>query len=87
MFSANNLSTVVENAVRSNNSVNVDDADKSKVSLVALLVALLIVLVLNLVLGPWLWNNVVRSLVPGLGEARWYDTLCLSVLLSLVMPH
>ena len=87
MFSANNLSSVVENAVKSNNVVNVDEADKSRITLVSLLVALLIVLVLNLVLGPWLWNNVVRSLVPGLGKARWFDTVALSVLLSLVIPH
>ena len=44
------------------------------------------VLVLLLVVGPWLWNTVVKHLVPGVRAARWYDVLGLSVLLSLVVP-
>ena len=84
MFGANEISNVVENAINSNNAVDLQQANKSKVSLVALVVALLIVLVINLLLGPWLWNNVLKRLVPVVGKARWYDTVLLSVLLGLL---
>jgi hypothetical protein len=84
MFGANEISNVVENAINSNNAVDLQQANKSKVSLVALVVALLIVLVINLLLGPWLWNNVLKRLVPAVGKARWYDTVLLSILLGLL---
>ena len=84
MFGANEISNVVENAINSNNAVDLQQANKSKVSLVALVVALLIVLVINLLLGPWLWNNVLKRLVPVVGKARWYDTVLLSILLGLI---
>ena len=41
---------------------------------------------LALILGPWLWNNVLRRLVPGLGRARWYDILLLAILFAIVVP-
>jgi hypothetical protein len=84
MFGANEISNVVENAINSNNSVDLQQANKSKVSLISLVVALLIILVINLLLGPWLWNNVLKRLVPSVGKARWYDTVLLSVLLGLL---
>jgi len=84
MFGANDISNVVENAINSNNSVDLQQANKSKISLVSLVVALLIILVINLLLGPWLWNNVLKRLVPVVGKARWYDTVLLSVLLGLL---
>ena len=84
MFGANEISNVVENAINSNNSVDLQQANKSKVSLVSLVVALLIILVINLLLGPWLWNNVLKRLVPAVGKSRWYDTVLLSVLLGLL---
>jgi len=84
MFGANEISNVVENAINSNNTVDLQQANKSKVSLVSLIVALLIILVINLLLGPWLWNNVLKRLVPVVGKARWYDTVLLSVLLALI---
>ena len=85
MFGANKISNVVENAINSNNSVDLNESKKSKVSLVSLIVALLIVLVVNLLVGPWLWNNVLKRLVPGVSKARWYDTVLLSVLLGLLL--
>jgi hypothetical protein len=84
MFGANEISNVVENAINSNNSVDLQQANKSKVSLISLVVALLIILVINLLLGPWLWNNVLKRLVPAVGKARWYDTVLLSILLGLL---
>jgi hypothetical protein len=84
MFGANEISNVVENAINSNNAVDLQQANKSKVSLVSLVVALLIILVINLLLGPWLWNNVLKRLVPVVGKARWYDTVLLSILLGLI---
>lgn len=85
MFGSNDISNVVVNAINSNNSVDLNEAKKSKVSLVSLIVALLIVLVVNLLVGPWLWNNVLKRLVPGVGKARWYDTVLLSLLLGLLL--
>jgi hypothetical protein len=84
MFGANEISNVVENAINSNNSVDLHQANKSKVSLISLIVALLIILVINILVGPWLWNNVLKRLVPSVGKARWYDTVLLSILLGLL---
>ena len=80
MFGSSKVSNVVENAMN-NNVVNVDGKN---VSIIALIVGIIIVLVLNLLVGPWLWNNILRRLVPVLGKARWYDTVALSVLLALI---
>ena len=85
MFGANKISNVVENAINSNNSVDLNESKKSKISLVSLIVALLIVLVVNLLVGPWLWNNVLKRLVPSVAKARWYDTVLLSILLGLLL--
>ena len=87
MFGANKISNVVENAVKSNNNVNLDEAEKGKVSLAAIILGVLIVLVINLIVGPWLWNNIARRLVPNLGKARWYDTVAIAVLLGLIIPN
>ena len=87
MFGANKVSNVVENAIRSNNNVNLDEAQKGRVGLASILLGLLIVLVLNLVVGPWLWNNILRRLIPMAGKARWYDTVALAVLLGLIIPN
>jgi hypothetical protein len=58
----------------------------AKASLMAGLIALTIFVLLALILGPWLWNNVLRRLVPGLGKSRWYDILLLSILVAIVFP-
>jgi hypothetical protein len=87
MFGANNVSNVVENAIKSNNHVNVDESHNGKVSLASLLLGVLIVLVLNLLVGPWLWNNILKRLVPVVGKARWYDTVALAILLGLILPN
>ena len=83
MFGSSKVSNVVENAMN-NNIVNVDGKN---VSIIALIVGIIIVLVLNILVGPWLWNNILRRLVPALGRARWYDTVAVALLLGLIIPH
>ena len=58
MFSSNKVSNVVENAIKSNNKVNLEAAENGKLSLASILVGVLIVLVINILVGPYLWNNV-----------------------------
>jgi hypothetical protein len=83
MFGSSKVSNVVENAMN-NNVVNVNGRN---VSVLALVVGIIIVLVLNLLVGPWLWNNILKRLVPSVGRARWYDTVALALLLGLIIPH
>ena len=65
-------------------SGSVHESKKAKVAMLAKLGVVTMFVLVNLVLGPWLWNNVLRRLVPAVGKAQWYDTVLLSVLLSLV---
>ena len=83
MFGSSKVSNAVENAIN-NNVVNVNG---NNVSVLALIVGIIIVLIINLLLGPWLWNNILKRLVPSVGVARWYDTVALSLLLGLIIPH
>ena len=55
--------------------------------MVSLLLALLLIVLVNVLLGPYLWNTVARRLIPALGKARWYDTVLLSVLISLLVSN
>jgi hypothetical protein len=83
MFGSSHVSNIAENAMN-NNVVNVNGRN---VSMQALLLSIVIVLLLNLIVGPWLWNNILRRLVPALGRARWYDTVAVALLLGLIIPH
>ena len=87
MFGANKVSNIVENAIKSNNNYNVEAAENGKINLTSVIVGILVVILLNLVVGPWLWNNVLRRLVPSLGKARWYDILLLALLMGLIIPN
>tara|TARA_B100000242_G_scaffold187936_1_gene135182 strand:+ start:1362 stop:1619 length:258 start_codon:yes stop_codon:yes gene_type:complete len=79
----NQITKAVNNAL--NNNIMVEDEKKrANNEALALVLVVLILLLLNFVFGPWLWNNIARKLIPALGEARWYDTVALSVLLSLI---
>jgi polyferredoxin len=62
------------------------ERDIAKASLRVALIALVIFVLLALVLGPWLWNNIFRRLVPGVGRSRWYDILLLAILFAIVVP-
>ena len=86
MFSSSQISNAVENTIRRNNS-NVVDSEQAKVSLTSLVIAMLLMLLLNIVVGPFLWNNVLRRLVPSLKVARWYETVALALLFGLIIPH
>tara|TARA_Y100000022_G_scaffold172561_1_gene159599 strand:- start:5 stop:268 length:264 start_codon:yes stop_codon:yes gene_type:complete len=87
MFGANKVSNIVENAIKSNNRHDMETAEKGKLSLTSVILGILFVILLNLVVGPWLWNNVLRRLVPKLGKARWYDILLLALLMGLIIPN
>ena len=69
---------------------SVSESDR-KVANNALLVFFLVVvifIVLQFIVGPWLWNNVLRRLIPAfkLGEAKWYDIFLLNLILTLALP-
>ena len=81
------VTNIVNNAIESNNANNTEVRRKARDTLVASLLALALLLVINFVFGPWLWNNILRRLIPGAGTARWYDTVALAILLALVMPR
>ena len=83
MFGSSKVSNAVENAMN-NNVVNVNG---NNVSMLSLVVGIIVVLVLNLLVGPWLWNNILRRLVPMLGKARWYDTVAIALLFGLIITH
>ena len=83
MFGSSKVSDVVENAINNNNI----DINGKRVSIMALILGIIFVIILNILVGPWLWNNIARRLIPNLGIARWYDTVALALLLGLVIPH
>ena len=87
MFASSNVTGVVENAVKANNVSDVSEARQGRMLLTALLISVLVMLLLNVLVGPLLWNNVFRRLVPVVGLARWYDTLAIGVLFALIVPH
>ena len=80
-------SSVVENAVKANNVQDVNEAKQGRAILTALAISVLIMILLNILVGPLLWNSVFSRLGPGLKKARWYDTLALAVLFTLIIPH
>ena len=84
----NNKVTQAVNTVLNNNNNNVskETQDMAKKEALVGLLVLVLFLLLNFVFGPWLWNNIVKKLIPSVGTARWYDTVLLSVLLGLVLP-
>lgn len=86
MFSSSQISNAVENTIKRNNS-NVADSEQAKVTLTSLVIAMLLMLLLNIIVGPFLWNNVLRRLVPSLKVAKWYETVALAILFGLIIPH
>jgi len=87
MFASSNVTGMVENVVKVNNNVNVEEVNTGRITLIALLISVLIMILLNVLVGPFLWNNVLSRLVPQLRKARWYDTLALAILFALIIPH
>ena len=79
------LNNVVNYSVAALSETRNDVKQGKWVDALSALVAMLLALVLNAVFGQMLWNNYAKRLVPGLGTARWYDTLALQVLLHALM--
>ena len=77
----------VEYFMNMNNAPSNTDKVSNQNKLVALLISLVIFALVNLVLGPFLWNEVARKLMPFFGKARWFDTLALSLLIGLLVPQ
>lgn len=76
-------------AIRNNNNVNNVDKSVAEGALLGVVLAIIIIIVLQFVVGPWLWNNVLRRLLPALGlaKAQWYDIFLLHVALMLIIPQ
>ena len=72
--------------VVANNNTAAHEKDKAKKDLHMAIAVLIIYIILMLVVGPWLWNNVLKRLVPAVGKARWYDIVLLAILVGLVAP-
>jgi hypothetical protein len=60
----------------------------SKDALWVILVGLVLLILIQFVLGPFLWNNVLRKLFPraGLGSAAWYDVFLLHIIIAIILP-
>jgi len=80
------LVNILSNSVRTINANNNNDKSHHWENVLASTLALLLVVVLNGLFGEYLWNNVVKRLIPVVGKARWYDTLALQLLLILIIP-
>ena len=76
-------------AIRNNNNVNNVDKSVAEGALVGMVVAVIILILLQFVVGPWLWNNVLRRLIPALrlAKAEWYDIFLFHVALMLIIPQ
>lgn len=82
----NKVTQAVNTVLNNNNNVSKETQEMAKKEALVGLLVLVLFLLLNFVFGPWLWNNIVKKLIPSVGTARWYDTVLLSVLLGLVLP-
>jgi len=71
-----------------NKTVGWLEKEYAKHALWVILVGLVVLILIQFVLGPFLWNNVLRKLLPrlGLGHAAWYDVFALHILLILLVP-
>ena len=80
------LVNIFKSGVMSMSSNNNEDKSNHWENVLASVLSLLLVIVLNGLFGEYLWNNVLKRLVPVVGKARWYDTLALQLLLILIIP-
>ena len=81
MLGCNLRETFNDASNASENSIKGEQARQNLMNGVAVVVVYLVLMVL---VGPWLWNNVLRRLVPACGKARWYDIILLGVLIGLL---
>jgi TRAP-type C4-dicarboxylate transport system permease small subunit len=83
----NNNITQAVNTALNNNTLSDSQKTVARNQLLAMLLAILFLLLLNFIFGPWLWNNILKRLVPMLGIARWYDTVAVAILFALILPN
>jgi len=83
----NNNITQAVNTALNNNTLSDSQKTVARNQLLAMLLAILFLLLLNFIFGPWLWNNILKRLVPMLGTARWYDTVAVAILFALILPN
>lgn len=76
MFGLNSINTSLKSTKKEN--------EEEELSLLAAIIILIIVPLVMFLLAPWIWNAILRRLVPSLGEARWYDMFLLSILSGLL---
>ena len=76
--------TDVANVVNKKVANNQKEEARSRLSMVIAVVVVYIILMV--LVGPWLWNNVLKRLVPAVGKAKWYDIILLAILVGLVAP-
>ena len=69
-------------------SVSESDRKVANNALLVFFLVIIIFIVLQFIVGPWLWNNVLRRLIPALklGEAKWYDIFLINLILTLALP-
>jgi hypothetical protein len=83
----NNITQAVNTALNNNNTLSDSEKTVARNQVLAMLLAVLFMLLLNFIFGPWLWNNILKRLVPMLGTARWYDTVAVAILFALIIPN
>ena len=83
----NNNITQAVNTALNNNTLSDSQKTVARNQVLAMLLAVLFLLLLNFIFGPWLWNNILKRLVPALGTARWYDTVAVAILFALILPN
>ena len=82
---SNNCENAINGFMNMNNGVNNKQKNNGRNQLVAALIAVLLFAIVNLLIGPFLWNEIMRKLVPSLKKARWFDTVGLYILFSLIL--
>ena len=82
-----NMRETFENASDvANNNLGNEQKNNAKNKLTMSIAVVVVYLILMLLVGPWLWNNVLRRLIPAVGKAKWYDIVLLAILIGLVAP-
>lgn len=82
----NNCENFINGYMNMNNGATQQQKNHGRNQLVAALIAILVFAIVNLLLGPFLWNEVMRKLFPMCKKARWFDTVALGLLFSLILP-
>ena len=82
-----NMRETFENVANvANNNVGNEQKNNARNKLNMSIAVVFVYLILMLVVGPFLWNKVLKRLVPQVGSARWYDIVLLAILIGLVAP-